>query len=249
VFAFTRWELSEYLKLAIVEEPSTQPHGYLALANADEIACALRNHLAWLERSAFAISAIRKTWMEQVKEWASCNVYVPETPNFHDYITVRRLVVGFDHPIALSEAYLAIQSMSDEQLKSVVAVGDTVDGMTPEDMIHVGIDWQYEYPAEWEPDSMPTSTVLPHSWAFAVYALQMESAWRPTTVYLSKEMLILDQYESFGEFFGSQKMVAMYGQDRCPYTDDRRAARDKWRREHPDDPDGNKNWSKVMVSG
>jgi hypothetical protein len=249
VFAFTRWELLEYLKLAIVEEPSVQPQTYQNLANFDDIAFAVRHYLAWLERSAFAITAIRKTWVEQMARRASNNIYVPETPDFHDYLPVRRLVVGFDHPTVLSAAYAAIRSLSDEQLKSVVAVGDTVDGMTSEDMAHADIDWQYAYPAEWEPDCMPTETGLPHSWAFAVYALRMESDWRPTTVYLSKELHILDQYESFRDFFGSEKIVAMYGQDRCPYIDARRDAREVWRSEHPDDPEGNKNWIEVMVSG
>jgi hypothetical protein len=249
VFEFTRWELLEYLKLAIVEEPSSPPQPYQSLANLDEIAFAVRHHLAWLERSAFAISALRKKWAEQTEDRASRNLYVPEIPDFHDYLSVRRLVVGFDHPKILSAAYASIQSMSDEQLGSVVSVGETVDGLVRGDLEHIGIDLQYAYPAEWEPDALPNDTDLPHTWAFAIYAVQMESNWRPTTtLYLSHELAILEQYSSFRDFFGSEKMVAMYGEDRCPYIEARRDAREIWRREHPDDPDGKKNWMEVMVS-
>jgi hypothetical protein len=246
VFAFTRWELSEYLKLAIVEEPSTQPQADQTLSNSDEIAPAVQHHLAWLERSAFAISAVRSRWTEDMEEHMSRFGFVPDTPDFHDLLHIRRLVVGFDHLTTLSAASAAIQSMSDEQLRSVIAVGETIDHLVRGDLEHIGIEWLYAYPAGWEPDSMPNDAYLPYPWAFATYAVRMESDWRPATINLFHEESTLYQYLFFRNFFGSEKMIAMYGEDRCPYIEARREARVLWRREHPDDLDGMKYWLKVV---
>jgi hypothetical protein len=248
VFEFTRWELLEYLKLAIIEESSTQPQPYQTPTEPEEIAVAVRHHLAWLERSAFAIPTLKRTWAEHVAGHTSRYGFRPENPNFHDFVHVRRLVAGFDHTVCLPAAYAAVKAMSDEQLKSAIAVGHAIDELSCEESERIGFERQSLYLAEWEDDSMPYETNLPHPWAFALYALQMESDWRPATVNLFHEEKSYFQYKFFRDFFGSEKMVAMYGEDKCPYTETRREAREIWQRENPDDLDGMKFWRKT-VSG
>jgi hypothetical protein len=234
--------MTEFLELAELEEPANeQPGSELSQdAHTDVL---VRRHLSWLENTASAISAIRIRYAQRVMSEHNEpleSIYGPgvKGPDFHrDFLTLRRLVTGFDHLSLLPAAWAKVRAVSDNQLCSSYSIGQTLEGYICSEGSCFGIEKQEIGEAYWEDEGMPSENYLPIPWAFAIYLLFMEICWRPDDTTSTYEPAIVSKYEFFRNAFGTERMLLMFGEDKPPYTAARLAAQEKFRRENPNDPD------------
>jgi hypothetical protein len=233
--------MTEFLVLAELEEPADEQPGS-PLNQDDQTDALVRLHLSWLEHAASAISAIRTHFAKRMMSEHNApleSVFGPgnKGPDFHrEFLTLRRLVTGFDHLTILSAAWAQVQAVSDDQLCDVYSVGTTLEDYINNQGSSFGIEKQEVESAYWEDEGIRSDNYLPLPWAFAIYMLYMEVVWRPDDTSLSYEPAIVSKYEFVRQAFGRERMFLMFGEDEPPYTVARLAAQEKFRRENADDP-------------
>lgn len=238
VFTFTYSEMVEYLVLAELEEP--YKHSGSALNQYAHTNILVRYHLGWLRKSASAILAIRDHYVSFVVTRFNQSLESLRLPDYHrEYLTLRQLVTGYDHLSTLSAAFVEIRTMSTDQVEDAWSVGTALEDYIRLYGSHFGIEKEEDGRAYWESDGMPSDNYLPDKWAFAVYALWMEASWRPDDtawIWTPGELTHEHDYEAARRWFGRDRMVAMFGEDKLPYTEARVALLEKCRREHANDP-------------
>jgi hypothetical protein len=205
----------------------------------------VRRHLSWLEHSASAISAIRKRYAQRVLGKHGLpleSICGPDVkgPDFnHAFLTLRRLVTGFDHLSMLSAVWSKVRAVSDDQLCDSYSIGKTLQECVEQQGSCFGIKKEELSQAYWEYEGMKSDNYLPIQWALAIYMLYMEISWRPDDnawVWTQPEYTLVLEYDGARRAFGKERMVLMFGEDKPPYVEVRRGLLEKGRREHAGSP-------------
>jgi hypothetical protein len=242
VFEFTRSELMDVLELAkLGESTSALRQNSEIAAQEQNINAAVRYHLPWIERSAFAVHLIYLGYLEgMVKRIAShmrepdplkmrSAIYIVSSVmwNISDFapaiILLRRFSVGYRHPSTLPAVYRTLKNLPTNNLQELrrnCCTYITLEYMPCLDSM--GIEHWTKLSGGWvtkgSPGHMP--------WRFASNVVSMEMYWRlaPAVEGLSpamRETHMQLQYLAMCDRFGEAIIEATYGDSRPPWTEER----------------------------
>lgn len=241
---------------------ATQSRIQECIENVD-LNAAVRTHLFWIERSAFAIRVVQEVFETQDKAEAmrdTMNSPIPdetdpkcvENPLYLDepsdlnptFLLIRAFAVGYDHPSILPAVYAAMRDLSYDDLDDLFDVSRVIQKECDQHWDHIGIKRQEGEPTCWElrVDSHENITYLPRSWSFATYMVQIEMGWRPEPAkygtYPDEEKEVRYNYSVLCEYFGHDRFKVMLGGgDKLPWTEERHVVRELfWEKEAVRDP-------------
>jgi hypothetical protein len=234
-------ELFEYVEIFGLETdamPQQSCHVQSRVLNL-----AIRTHMSSIERSAYAVIAIHESLMTKV-DGDSLNS--PETsflaPNNgspdarQGFLIIRRLATGYDHISLLPKAYAFLHGIPGDCIHGLLDVASALERHCESHWTRMGIERQEPGPAHWQDKLFPKNNFLPLCWAFAVHVVEMECSWRGVNREFPVEEGIQREYQFMRDAFGRERMIAMFGEDKPPWTERRCTIRKKWLEKHPTEP-------------
>ncbi|KAF1818439.1 uncharacterized protein K489DRAFT_384863 [Dissoconium aciculare CBS 342.82] len=242
VLSFTMSELLEYVEIFGLQTDA-MPQQSCQIQSRD-LNPEIRTHLSFIERSAYAVTAIRESRMTKVGEVSlnssETSFLAPNNgpPDARQgFLIIRRLVTGYDHMSLLSKAYAFLHGIPVDHIHGLLDVASALEEHCESHWTRMGIERQEPGPAYWQDKLFPKNNFLPLSWAFAVHVVEMECSWRGVNREFPVEEGIQREYQFMRDAFGRERMLAMFGEDKPPWTERRCTIRKKWLEKHPTEPD------------
>jgi hypothetical protein len=204
VFGFTQRELLATLELSKIEAPTPEQDLWPA-AQAIDLNSAIRHHLFWVARLAFAVQAVyqyyladqlqdnpRMVVVTEDEQGVQAEFFKAQEPSWRlphimeALFTLRRFAVGVSHPPSLRAAYVDLHGLSRDDICKIVEITSVFQRVCMIDRDHIVIGtrkkWHEQRQEEIEYQSDPSKPLRPtmtSSWGCADNMIRGELWWRP----------------------------------------------------------------------